>query len=557
MMTPSKLTLREWKKPGAALELLEWPAHKGLAIVVDAAGRKQVLHFVLPGAMAKGVQGLLVLFPLALPTVITERPLLPPPCRSTKTEAENLIAKATEARSPQPASQARRSSDLPDGEVIWLQHWHEVLVPRPEDGEEFSKRLEPFIAKKREEYEARKLELEHWRTKTVGEMIYLGGGRFYRDLAMKQRRPMAERIAGQELILQSQFLAPLHYFADRAAAGCLNWTPEVARYEPVIRDPVLHERWAREHGLTLTGMQADKEAFMRWYQAHRPTTPVAAPSSSTDFLEVMCPGIRANAAERALCAEVRFVVEFGDGSRAWLADCPSREPLLTPGEQWPKAALVREAIASMTPSPASPGLDAALNKIQEVSEKAAARLTHAGDHVEVKAQAAARTLRRAKEDLDTTLRELETDQARLEQFMDQYKLRENPRTTRRALANHGVAERIADFIMEHLLAGTPIPKAPTAARALQNKYAKKEGLDRKTVDRHYRIATPILRAAGWPAHVLPLAESKGATDRGSSPERHQHRPPPRDPQITVEEIAQHDASETLSPVEQLQQGGRR
>ena len=68
--------------------------------------------------------------------------------------------------------------------------------------------------------------------------------------------------------------------------------------------------------------------------------------------------------------------------------------------------------------------------------------------------------------LQPTLDELEANQARLEAVVEEYKLKENPRQTRRALANHGVSKQIADFILEHLIAGLAVPKAPTASRAL-------------------------------------------------------------------------------------------
>jgi hypothetical protein len=57
--------------------------------------------------------------------------------------------------------------------------------------------------------------------------------------------------------------------------------------------------------------------------------------ASNDFLDVAYPGGRAAIADNALCAEVRFVADFSDGSRVWLAECPLRDPLLTAEEQRP------------------------------------------------------------------------------------------------------------------------------------------------------------------------------------------------------------------------------
>ncbi|MEI8290681.1 MAG: hypothetical protein WCH99_14530 [Verrucomicrobiota bacterium] len=336
MNTPAKLIFREWKKPEVVLTLHEWKPWKGLAVVLDGSDHKQVFELVLPGQLSKGALGTFVVFPSAQPKIITERPLLPPPCRSTQAEADNLVAKAREARTPRAVTSARKRSDLPDREVTWLRCRREVLVPKPEDDAEFSKRLEPLIAEKRQEYEARRQELEDWRTKSFGEMFVLGGGRFYRDLgepgSLLKRQELMER---HEKWLEFQFLLPLRQSVGRPIAGYLNWTLDVARHEPVIRDPVLHERWAKGNGLELSEMRADKEAFLRWYHAHQLPSPPVVRTPEAGFLEALVsPEARLAYADEVLCAEVRYHVRFADDSRVWLTDCPLRQPLLTPGEQW-------------------------------------------------------------------------------------------------------------------------------------------------------------------------------------------------------------------------------
>src|SRR5438045_3972579 len=101
----------------------------------------------------------------------------------------------------------------------------------------------------RQEYEARRQELEDWRTKTIGQMIYLGGGRYYRELRHCKPASMPERIERHMSLLETSFTRPLSEFLGRLRGGYLNWTVEVARHEPIIRDPVLHERWATQHHL--------------------------------------------------------------------------------------------------------------------------------------------------------------------------------------------------------------------------------------------------------------------------------------------------------------------
>ena len=197
MTPPTKLIFREWKKPEVMFTLHEWQPWKGLAVVLDASGRKQVFELWLPGQLSRDAQGTLVVFPSSRPKVIAERPLLPPPCRSTQQEADNLLTKAREARLPRAVASRHKTSDLPDLEVTWLRHRDEVLVPKPEDEAGFTQRLGPFIAEKQQEYEARKQELEDWRTKSFGEMFLLGGGRFYRDLGKPGSLPERQKLMEQ------------------------------------------------------------------------------------------------------------------------------------------------------------------------------------------------------------------------------------------------------------------------------------------------------------------------------------------------------------------------
>jgi len=332
MTPPTKLIFREWKKPEVTFALHGWSWQKGLAFV-EHDGRRQVIELVLPGLLAQGG----VAFPGIAPTTITETYLLPPPCRTTAEEAACLRAAAAEAHSPRRATKSRNASDLPNWEFVWLRHRHEILLPTPEDLPEFEKRLEVSMPRWRQEYEARKRELEDWRTKTIGQMIYLGGGRYYRELRDCKPASMPERIERHLRLLETTYTRPLREFLGRLHGGYLNWTGEVAKHEPIIRDPVLRERWAGENGLKLDEISADKEAFLSWYRAHCQTPMRPA---SNDFLDVVFPGARAAIADDALCAEVRFVADFADGSRVWLADCPRRDPILTAEEQQPLGAPV-------------------------------------------------------------------------------------------------------------------------------------------------------------------------------------------------------------------------
>ena len=564
MNETTELHIREWDKSDTVFEMRGWSSEKGQAFVVDANKRRQVIRFVLPGLLARGGAVIGVTFPRAAPTRITETCLLPPPCRATEKEAEYLRAAAAVLRSPYGHTKSSSSSKDPNWELVWLRHRDEVLLPEPRDDEALIQQLVVFKAKQRETYEACRQELEEWGTKTIGQMIINGGGRHYRKLRNCKPAAMPKQIKMHLGRLETIYTRPLREFDGRQHGGRLNWTPDVARHEALVRDSVLQRRWAVSHKVNLAEMKSDKESFVNWYRAH---CPAPAHRAVAGFQSLIPPAVWAHSADMALCAEVRFVAHFADGSRVWLAKCPMREPLLTAEEQRPF-----EALAPVT-APASNRLQSSPTaRAENVSEAIAAAeiltkagqraradaeagalsIAAAGDHVETKSQAAAQTLRRAQKDLQPTLDELETNQAQLEALVEQYKLKENPRQTRRALENHGVPKRIVDFILKHLLAGKAVPKAPSAARELQKKYATKDGLDRKTVHRHYQIAGPLLLAAGWPERLLPVSTAADASSAGKAgPKPHDSNAPSES--ITLEELEKRDSSETLSAVERLQQ----
>jgi hypothetical protein len=181
-------------------------------------------------------------------------------------------------------------------------------------------------------------------------------------------------------------------------------------------------------------------------------------------------------------------------------------------------------------------LEAATKRVEDVAEAAATKLTAAGNHVQAKAQAAAQTLRPILDDF-------EVSQAQLEAVVEEYKLKENPRQTRRAMTNHGISKRIAEFILHHLLNGNPVPKAPTAAGMLQKRFATKDGLDRKTIYRHYQAAVPILQAAGWPKHLLPISETAAEDDGTGHQLPHTVLPAP----AALDDVEEPDAGDTRTP----------
>ena len=246
-------------------------------------------------------------------------------------------------------------------------------------------------------------------------------------------------------------------------------------------------------------------------------------------------------------------------TQAWLADCPSRVPQNQSERSEFPAILGPPAIPSIDCTERNEKAAAAFvstfARLEAIPEQLAAKteaLAAVGGHVEKKIEKATQSLRQTQKELQPTLDALETNQARLEAMIDEYKLKENPRQTRQALLHHDVSRRIIDFIMEHLLAGKAVPKAPTAALQLQNKYATKDGLDRKTVHRHFQAALPILRAAGWSAHLLPASDVGGSKDASGAGSPPQDNRPEANP-MTSDDVAKLDSSDTLTVIERLQQ----
>lgn len=518
MTTPTKLIFREWKKPEVTVELCGWSSQKGLAFV-KGDGRRQVIQLVLPGLLAQGG----IAFPGGAPTMITETRLMPPPCRTTAEEAACLRAAAAESRLPRRAAKPRNASDLPNWELVWLRHRNEILLPTPADQSEFEKRLEVSMPKWRQEYEARRRELEDWRTKTIGQMIYLGGGRFYRDLHHCKPASMLEQIERHLSLLETTYTRPLKEFLGRVNGGFLNWTGDVAKHEPIIRDPVLHQRWARENGLKLTEINADKQEFLDWYRAHYSTLRRLA---STDFLDVVFPGAGAAMADNSLCAEIRFVANFPDGSRVWLADCLRRDPLLTAEEQQP----------FKTPAPTLEPVSRSLHALAFDTERIATLLslpeaiTKASQQARADVEAGAATLGAQTKDIAAERQKLEVMRGKLageSQMIEtathqlDAKVKALSETIspinrlyadveiaeiRKQAVGKKVPELIVDWVMSQFMGSNP-PRLPTKGDVFNNcgpdtaigKRLEKAdyGISKQRFADHLTVIRQLLVARGW------------------------------------------------------------
>ncbi len=351
MTTPTKLSFRAWHRPEVVFTLHDWLPQKGMAIVTDSKGERQVVSLVLPGRPALFPSAVFPTFPSSHPEIIEEVTLLPPPCRGTRQEADALRAQSNEAcRNPAGTSPGRLLFTAA-WEIEWLQLRETILLPKQEDDARLGRRLGAFKIKMQRLYDARKAELEQWRTKTYGQMVFLGGGRFYRwtgtklvergwlDFGEEHRAPRSSRqakpankseeVESQVNSLALLFTRPVSDACGRPNGGYLNWTLEVAKYEPRIRDRILQRRWAKETGVDLVQMASQKRDFLHWYRAMRPLTPIRPRDLMGSLFDQRAPAPNTEQTDAEICAEVRFVVRFKDGSRVWLADCACRAPLPT------------------------------------------------------------------------------------------------------------------------------------------------------------------------------------------------------------------------------------
>ncbi len=481
-------------------------------------------------------------FPEAVCVEISPCRLLPPPCYQSREEFESQL----------PAHYVFE----PWRAIYWETH-REVSLLEPSDYGPLEERLEKWLVVMRKQYE---YEAGNWRKEinrlTTATLAKLG-------LAKEDDRAKLVKEAEAQLgIIESE--TPI---GGVPCKGRLKLTLEdVKRGSEGIRDAWMQEDWANKNGEDLGLMSRERLRFRKWLVTHTGTPANIYDMTTKQRRQGIAPPDLGEKFEQnpqflEACAQVRYRARIADnaGTVIYLEDCDQREEL---------SAVEHDEVFKLIGVPANVGaaidkagaglathvdrMEAVVKRLDDSAEAGADKLTAAGDHVETKSKAAAQTLRQVQKELQPILDELETNQARLEAVVEEYKLKENPVQTRRALANHRISKQIIDFILKHLMLGNPVPKAPTAARQLQKKYATKDGLDRKTVDRHYRKALPFLRAAGWPEHLLPTSNAddpSGGSKTGKKPQDDK----PAEPTVTNANGVEPDSSESLTAFERIQQ----
>jgi hypothetical protein len=277
MNAKSKLIFREWQKPEPILTLVGWRPQDQLVFAVEPTGEPKVLRLVrlvvsqkdlLPGSSGtSSATGLATPptqtghaepeagFPDAIPVSVTEVRLMPPPCRTNGAEAESLRQETGDLESDPTFP---RSATAEAWELARLRYDPEVLVPSREDEPRLRDSLEQFLSNTRQEYEARKAELEELQLLAAHGLPIVGNTRYYDDLTTWPKDSLSLRLQQARLRLEWGF-----------PRDCLRWTIEDARRHARIRNPVLRLRWAQANKLSLVDLTAQRLQFLRTLPALR------------------------------------------------------------------------------------------------------------------------------------------------------------------------------------------------------------------------------------------------------------------------------------------------
>ena len=330
MTAPTKLILREWKKPEVAYELHGWKPNEGLACVLDDNGQPQVMQFVLP-AQFDDHNRPTPAFAQAPPIEIAEIRLVPPPCRADHAQAHSLRVQAREIITAIGNPFGFRDGS-PGWELVRLQYDNEILTLTPEDDGPLKELLERFKEDKRHEYAARKQELHELLELVRHRHPTSGRAHYYAHVVSDVCVPYVPGVAEAKLYFLDQDRLRLEFDFTH---GFLTWTIVDASRHPDIRNPYLQSKWAKENGLDLQQMADERKQVAAWAGLVNEADPVAELFKKSLGDDFECFGFPtapspaaldlARAADLKFGASIRFRVMFANQYRAWLTDC-SRHP---------------------------------------------------------------------------------------------------------------------------------------------------------------------------------------------------------------------------------------
>jgi hypothetical protein len=312
MTTSTQLRLREWKKPDAFFELCGWRPEAGLLFVSNSEAKPQVMQFS-PPIFSKSKDKSAPVFPHTLPVEIAEVRLVPPPCRANQAEADALRVEAKKNVKSRRALFNTLASE-PTWEMVRLHNDDEILIPESGDDAPLLDLLKQFKNEKRQEYEARKRELEDLLTLIENNLPTAGYARYYANQVTGDFA--VDKFLLKQEQLQLKF-GSMHRF--------LEWTIDDARRCDHIRDPYLHAKWAKKNYLNLQQMAEERQQMSIW-AGFTNSENLSSNCMSGNSLTFLNFNLIQSPAALEIAATIRFRVTFADGQRIWLTDYHNRQP---------------------------------------------------------------------------------------------------------------------------------------------------------------------------------------------------------------------------------------
>jgi len=290
---------RERRKPSELLDFISWKDDRRSFYARPRNCKPRVVTLI--PALPAGAEWTKEPFQECAPVTIKPCYLLPPPCRQSPDEWQNVVADKWE--------------------FIYGETHRNYLHLTKNDDTPLLVRLDGYKKAARGFYEQEKKSAE-------------------------QIADPAER-AHEIKMIEDEYNTPLHTVHGIECAGTLNMTLNMVKRgcgelpgdlpgRTCIRDAYLVGLWAKREGIDLAEMDRWRAECREWIDEHAWRPAKIADSWMKDRRRGFVPmDFRGDRDPRFLefCAGVRFRVEFEDGKAAYLTDCPpSREELRT--EEW-------------------------------------------------------------------------------------------------------------------------------------------------------------------------------------------------------------------------------
>ena len=516
MTAPSKLTIREWKKPEVTSELHGWRPDRATAFVLDDKGQPKVMELVLPAQLNERDRPTPV-FPQRPPTHITEIRLVPPPCRADQPEAHALRVRAKANTDAASTVFPRTNRDSARWELVRLSYDKEILTLTTEDDLPLASLLSKFKEEKAREYAARKQELHELLELLRHRQPICGRARHYAHIVSNGCEPPSSSsvAAWQHFLNQERIKLDMDFGQGGYKTGFLQWTPEDAARHPDIRDPFLQSKWADENGLDLQEMATERQRIAAW-------------AGLEDFVEALSKPLRelfgesfedrapapemlrmAKGNSLEFGASIRFCVEFADNSRVWLTAYTKRNP---EPEERPEFGAAEERIVTM--ETIKHGQDKILTGIEALPK--------------LVGEQSVASIAKEREKLDAVVGQLgHRTKSLAEKIAPLNKLYSDVELTeiRKQARGQRVPDLITDWVLNEFMKSDP-PKLPTKGDVFNNcgpgtVIGKKleqtgYGIAKQTFAGHLTIIRRLLGAKGWLA--VP-ASGQSPLDIGKSRKR--------------------------------------